>query len=193
MRNGSTETELVGGLLVEGGAEGEGGVGVDSVVAFVDEADDALLIDDDVGAESPLIVFVFDAVDFQNAVRSEHLAVHVAEQGKVESVLLGESGVGRGAVHADAEDGGFVGGDAAGVDAGLDRAHLRSAAFGEGEDVNGEKNVFLAAVVAELDGLPIVGEKSEIRGHVADFERHAGDTMCFVHLMGEGRSSGCSD
>lgn len=101
------------GWLVEGGAKGKGGVGVDSVVALVDQTDDSLLIDDDVGAESPLIVLIFDVVSFQDAVRGEHLAVHVTEQRKVKVVLLGKGGIRGGTVHADAEDGGVFRGNAA--------------------------------------------------------------------------------
>ena len=180
-----------GGLLVEGGAEGEGGVGVDGVVTLVDEADDALLVDDNVGAESPLVVFVLDGVGFQDAVRGEHLVVHVAEERKVKAVLFGEGGVGRRAIEADAQDFGVGGGNAPRVDASLHGAHLLGTAFGEGEDVDGEEDVFLAAVVAELDGFPIVGEQGEIRGAVADLEGHTGN-LILAHLMRNRGSSNCS-
>src|SRR6516162_8573221 len=73
---------LRGGLLAESGAQGERGVGVDGFVALVDEPDYALLVDDDVGAKRPLIVFILDAVGFQDAVGGEHFVVHVAEQRK---------------------------------------------------------------------------------------------------------------
>lgn len=173
---------------MQGGAEGEGGVRVDGVVTLIDQADDALLINDDVGAQRPLVVFVFDIVGFQNAVRGEHLAVHVAEQRKVEAVLLGEGGVGGGTIHADAEDGSVFRGNAAGVNAGLDGAHLLGAALGKGKDVDGQENVLFAAVVAELDGFPLVSEQSEIRRGIADFERHVGHTAGPVNLMSERKS-----
>ena len=176
---------------MEGGAEGEGGIGVDCVVAFVDEADDALLVDDNVGAESPLVVFVFDGVGFQDAVGGEHLVVHVAEEREVKAVLFGEGGVGGGAIEADAEDFGVGGRDAAGIDASLDGAHLLGTTFGECEDVDSEEDVFLAAVVAELDGFPFVGEEGEIRGGVADLEGHVRD-LILAHLMRNRGSSNCS-
>ena len=109
-----THSNLIGGgLLLEGGAEGKGSVGVDGVVTFVDEADGALLVDDDVGAKSPLIIFVLNAVGFQDAVGLEHFVVHVAEQRKMQAVLLGEGGVGGRTVEADAEDRSVGGGDLA--------------------------------------------------------------------------------
>ena len=90
-------------LLVQGGAHGEGSVGIDGAIALVDETDDALLIDDDVGAQSPLVGFVLYVVALENAVGFEHLVVHIAEQGKSDADLLGEGGIGRGAIHANAE------------------------------------------------------------------------------------------
>jgi len=43
---------------VQGGADSEGRVGIDGAVAFVDQLDDALLVDDDVGAKGPLVGLV---------------------------------------------------------------------------------------------------------------------------------------
>src|SRR5256886_1808731 len=173
-----------GGLLVEGGAQGEGGVGVDGLVAFVDEPDNALLVDDDVGAKSPLIVFILDAVGFQDAVGGEHLVVHVAEQWKFETVLFGEGGVGRGTVEADAEHGSVGGGDLPGIDTGLDGAHLLGATLGEREDIDGEEDIFLAAVLAEPDRFPFIGEQRKFGSRVTDLERRARHPG-FAHLMGE--------
>ncbi len=68
-RSARTKRRLLGGRrLVEGGAEGESGIGIDGVVAFVDQANDALLVNNDVGPKSPLVVFVLDAVGFQDPV-----------------------------------------------------------------------------------------------------------------------------
>ena len=69
----------------------------------------------------------------------------------------------------------------------MDGPHLLGAAFGESQHVNGEENIFLAAVVAELDGFPLIGEKREVRSHVTDLQRHARDSR-FVHLMRERRN-----
>lgn len=168
------------------GAEREGRVGIDGVISFVDETNDALLIDDDVCAESPLVIFVFDAISFQDAVGREHLVVHVAEQRKMQAVLLREGGVGGGAIEADAKHFGVRGGDAAGVDAGLDGAHLLGTTFGESEHVNRQEDIFLSAVVTELDGFPLVGEQREIGRALADAEGHV-SYLIFAHLMRDRR------
>jgi hypothetical protein len=177
---------------VEGGAQGECSVGVDGVIALVDKADDALLIDDNIGAKSPLVVFVFDAVRLQDAVSGEHLVVHVAEQREVKAVLLCEGGIGRRTIQADAEDLGIRSGDPTGVDADLDGAHLFGTAFGEGENINGEEDILLAAVVAEPDGFPVISKEREIRRMATNFERHTCD-LRFVYLVSERRSSNGSN
>ena len=91
---------------MQGGAHGEGGVGIDGVIALFDELDDALLVDDDVGAQSPLVAFAIlcGVVALEDAVGPEHLAVHVAEERKSDADLLGEGGIGSGAIYADAEN-----------------------------------------------------------------------------------------
>ena len=136
---------------MENGAQGESGVGVDGFVALVDEPDYALLVDDDVGAKRPLIVFILDAVGFQDAVGGEHFVVHVAQQREFETVLLGEGGVGRGAVKADAEHGSVRGGNLPGIDTCLDGAHLLGATLGEREDIDGEEDILLAAIVTQFE------------------------------------------
>ncbi len=91
---------------MQGGAHGEGGVGIDGVIALFDELDDALLVYDDVGAQSPLVAFAIlcGVVAFEDAVGLEHLAVHVAEERESDADLLGEGGIGSGAIYADAEN-----------------------------------------------------------------------------------------
>ena len=118
-------------------ADGFGGVGVDGGVTAFDVADDAVFVDDDVGAQGPLVAIALDVVGFQDAVRGEHFVVHVAEEGKLDIDLLGEGGVGCGRVHADAEDGGVAHINLAGVDSRLDRLELFGSATGEGEDIDG--------------------------------------------------------
>lgn len=172
---------------MHGGAKSERRVGVHGVVAFVDQADDSLLINNDVRPESPLIILVLDAIRFQDAVNLKHFVIHVAQQRKVEAVLLGKGSICRRTVEAHAEDFGVSGGDAAGINAGLNGAHLLRAAFGKREDVNGKENIFLAAIVAELDGLPLVGKKSEIGRGIANFERHSSD-LSLLNVVSEGRS-----
>jgi len=156
------------GLLVHGGAKSECGIGIDSAVAFLDKLDDALLVDDNVCAQSPLVRLVLDIVGFQNAIGLEHLAVHVAEQRKLDAYLLGESTVGGGTVHADAEDFRVGCVDSAVGDSSLDRLKLLGSTAGEGQNVHGKVDVFLAAKVAELDALPLVAEKGEIRSSITN-------------------------
>jgi hypothetical protein len=160
---------------VQGCTHGQSGVGIDGAVALFDELDDALLVDDDVGAQSPLVGFVLHVVTLQDAVGLEHLAVHVAEEREVDANLLGEGSVGGGTIQTNSENFGVRGVNPTGGDASLDRLKLLRSTAGEGEDVDGEEDVFLAAVVAELDGFPLIAEKSEIRGGIADFESHFGD------------------
>jgi hypothetical protein len=61
---------------------------------------------------------------------------------------------------------------------------LLGAALREREDVDGQENMLLPAVVAELHGFPLIGEKRKVGSHVADFERSARH-LRLVHLMGE--------
>ena len=171
---------------MHGGAESERGVGIDGAVALVDKPDDALLVDDDVGAHSPLIGFIVHVVAFENAVTSEHLAVHVAEERERQADLLGESGVGRGTIQADAKDFRIRSVDSTGGDSSLDRLKLFRSTLGEGQDVHGEEDVFLAAVVAEFHGLPLIAEKSEIGSGVAHFQSHLGH-LRFFDLVRHGR------
>jgi len=83
---------------VQGGAHRQSSVGVDGAVAFVDQPDDTLLVDDDVGAQSPLVSFILDVVALEDAVGLEHLAIHVAEERKGDADLFGEGGVGSGTI-----------------------------------------------------------------------------------------------
>lgn len=186
---------LRGFLFVQGGAHGQSGVGIDGAVAFFDKLDDALLVDDDVGAQSPLVAFVIfcRVVGFEDAVGLEHLTVHVAEEGEGDADLLGEGGVGSGAIHTDAEDFCVRGVDLTGGDSSLDRLKLFRSTTGEGQDVDSKENVLLAAEVAELHGFPAIAKQSEIRGGVTDLERHLSDLGLFA--LGSSRSNrenGCS-
>ncbi len=171
---------------MQGGAHGEGGVGIDGVIALFDELDDALLVDNDVGAQGPLVGFVIlcRVVAFEDAVGLEHLAVHVAEEREGDADLLGKGGVGSGAIYTDSENFRIRGVDLTGGDSSLDRLKLLRSTTGEGQDVDGEVNVFLAAIVTELHSFPTVAEKSELRGGVTDLEGHLGD-LRFLGLRHE--------
>ena len=173
---------LRGFLFVQGGAHGQSGVGIDGAVALFDKLDDALLVDDDVGAQSPLVPFVVfrRIVSFEDAIRLEHLAVHVAEEWEGNTDLLGKGRVGGGAIDTNSEDFRIRGVDFTGGDSSLDRLKLFCSTTGEGQDIGGEEDVFLAAEVAKLHGFPAVAKKSEVRGGVTDLERHLGYLRLFA-------------
>jgi hypothetical protein len=143
---------------VQVGAHGESGVGVDGGVAFFDVLDDAVFVDDDVGALRPFEGLILHVVAFEDAVGRQHLFVHVAEQWKFDVDLLRESGVGCGRIHADAEDFRIRGVDFSCVDSRLDRLELFGSTTGESEHVNGKQNIFLAAKIAQLDSFPLIAK-----------------------------------
>ena len=170
-------------FAVEIGADGNGGVGVYGAIATFDVADDALFVDDDVGAQGPLERVALFFVGFEDAVGSEHFFVHVAEEGKLHADLLGVSGVGRGTVHAYTEDCRIVCINLAGIESRLDRLELLGSTTGEGQHVNGKKDVFLSVKITQLDCFPLIAEEGKVRGCVADFEGEFGD---FVFVLGAG-------
>lgn len=162
------------------GADRQSVVGIDGGVAFFDVLHDAVFVDDDVGAHSPLVSVTLHVMSLEDAVGGQHLFVHVTEQRKLDVDLLGESGVGCGGIHADAKNFGIGGVDFSCVDSRLDRLELFGSTSGEGENVDGEEDIFLAFVVAELNGFPLVAEQSEVRGGVSDFERGLGGLFRFL-------------
>ena len=86
------------------GADRYGSVGIDGAVAFFDVTNDAIFIDDDVGALRPLVGFLLHVISLQDAVGGEHLVVHVAEKREINADLLGEGGIGSRTIHANAEN-----------------------------------------------------------------------------------------
>ena len=162
------------------GADREGVVGIDCGVAFFDVLDDAVFVDDDVGTLRPLVGFGLHVISLEVAIGAEHLFIHVAEQRKLDIDLLGEGGVGCGGIHADAENFRIRGVDFAAVDSRLDRLELFGSTTCEGEHIDGEKDIFLAAKIAEFDCFPLIAEQAEVRRGVADFERDFGDLISFL-------------
>jgi hypothetical protein len=125
--------QLLGGLFfVEVDTNGFGCVGVDRAVAAFDVTNNAVLVDDDVGAQGPLIAFTLDVIGLQDAVRREHFVVHIAEEWKLDIDLLGESFVCRGAVHAYAENCRVVQIHLTRIDSRLDRLELLGSTTREG-------------------------------------------------------------
>jgi len=139
-------------------AHRHGGVGIDGAIAAFDMANDAVLIDDNVRAESPLVALALHIVGLQDSVAREHLAVHIAEEGEFDADLFRESRVRSGTIHAYAENFRVVRVQLAGVDSRLDRLELLRSTTGEGQDVDREENIFLSAEIAQLYRFPLVAE-----------------------------------
>src|SRR2546427_729257 len=124
---------------------------------------DAILVDDYVGALRPLIGLPLHVVVLEDSVVLEHFLFHVAEEWEFDVDLLGECCVCRWGIHTDTEDCRIVFVDLTGSESSLDRLKLLRSTTGESEDVNGEKDIFLAVEVRELDGLPLIAEKGKVR------------------------------
>jgi len=93
--------------------------------------------------------------------------------------LLGEGSVGSGAIEAYTEDFRVGGIDLAGGESSLDRLKLFRSTFSEGQNVNGQQDILLSAIVAEFDGFPLVAEQGEVRSNVANLERYLGERRFF--------------
>jgi len=170
-RKSSFRPLLGGGLfLVQGGANRDSGVGIDGAVAFFDVADDAVFVDDNVSALGPLERLALNAVGFEDAVGSKHFVIHVAEKRKRDVDLFGEGRVGGGAVNAHAKNFRVRGVDLSRGDSSLDRLKLFRSTAGKGQDVNGKKDIFLAAEVAELNGRALIAYQSEVWSGITDFQ-----------------------
>ena len=116
--------------------------------------DDSILVNDKSGTAADESLLVEDAVGFDD------LSLDVAEQGKSHPDVFLEAVVSGVAVNADADDlriTFFEIGDIS-----LIRLQLLRSTPGEGEHVEGERDVLLAAEIRELDGLPVRIIESEI-------------------------------
>jgi hypothetical protein len=152
-------------------------IGIYGAVTFLDVLNYSVFIDNDVGALCPLVGLIFLVVSFEDAVRGEHFLVHVAQQRKLDADLLREGSVGSGRINADSEDFRIRGIDLTVFNSRLDRLELFRSTTGEGENVDSKENIFLAVVITELDGLPLVAEQREIGSLVAHLERNFCDII----------------
>jgi len=132
---------------VQVGAHGNGGVWVDGTITAFDVADDAVFVDDDIRTQGPLVGVALLFVGFEDAVGSEHFLVHVAEEGKLDADLFGESGVCRGTVHAHTENCRIICINLAGFESRLDRLELLGSTAGERQNVDGQEDIFLAVKI----------------------------------------------
>lgn len=172
---------LLGGLLfVKIDAHRHCGVGVYRAVAFLDVLHDAILVDHNVRALRPLKRFVLHVVAFQDAVLLQHLFVHIAEQWELDIDLLCEGGVCGRTIHAYAEDFRVRGVDLTGAYSRLDRLELLRSTTGESQDVNRQQDIFLPAIVAQLNRFPLIAEQGEIRSGVADLQSDLGNFRFLV-------------
>ena len=157
-------------LLVEVGADRHCGIGVYGAVAFLDVLHDAILVDNNVRALLPLIRFVLNVVALENAILLQHLLVHVAEQRELDIDLFGEGGVCGRTIHAYAEDFRVGGVDLACAYSRLDRLELLGSTTSESQNVNRQQDIFLTAIIAQLNGFPLIAEQREIRSRIADLQ-----------------------
>jgi len=165
---------------VQFSAHGQGIIRIDGAVAFFDVLNDAVLVNHDVGALRPFIGLVLLVIAFENAVGRQHFLVHVAQEREFDTDLFGESGVGCGGIDAYSENFCIGGINLARSDSRLDRLELFGSTTGKGQDVNGEKDIFLAAIVAELYGLPLITKKREVGSSIPHFQADFGDFVFFL-------------
>ena len=132
--------------LVQPSADGDCAIGIHGTVALLDVLNFSCLVDDDGCALSPLILAPLHVVGLQYLVGRQHFLVHVAEKGKRDSDLLGECGVGGGTVDADSEDDGVACFEFGQIT--LIGLKFPRSTFGKCQNVEGEDDVFLAAIIA---------------------------------------------
>ena len=135
---------------------------VDGVAAFDDLPDDSLLVDHK-------RVAVREAEDGnKDIIGARDGLAFVAEDGELDAQGFRKSLVFLAAVHADANHlraGRFELGDIS-----LIRLQLARSATGEGFDVEGEDDAFLAAEIAQPDRVAILVGQGEVGCCVADFQ-----------------------
>jgi hypothetical protein len=125
-------------------------------------ADDPVFVYDESGtaANEPLLV--------EDAVSLDHLSLDIAEQWECHPYVFLEAVVSRVAVNADADDlcvRFFEFGNIS-----LIRLQLFRSTAGEGEHIEGERDVLLSPKIRELDGLSIRVSENEIGCHLPDLE-----------------------
>jgi hypothetical protein len=94
----------------------------------------------------PASGFVFINVD---SVLMGNCAAPITEQREGDSNLVGEGFVGEGAIHAHTQDLGV--GSFQLLQILLEVFHLLGSTAGESKDIKGQRNIFLAAILAQVD------------------------------------------
>src|SRR5712664_376308 len=165
------------------GANGDRIVWIDGAGLFFDGLDDTFLVDNKSSALRPIIFFFLDVVHFQNTVLFQHFAIHVAKQGEGDPNFLRESVVGGGTIDANSKDDRVRCFELGHISL-IGLKFFRST-FGEGENVEGQDDIFSAAVVAKMHLLPLVVEQRKVRSHVAGLQ---GGVVDFAVLLRVNRS-----
>ena len=133
-------------LSVKPGTDGDGCVGVDGAFVVLNVLDFSFLVDDEGRAPRPLVVVAAHWIFPENPVCGEDLAIHVAEERKRDTDLLGKGGVGRGAVHADTENNRVARFDFGQIR--LIGLKFVGSAGRESQNVEGEDDILLAPEIA---------------------------------------------
>jgi hypothetical protein len=127
-----------------------------------DVADDSVFVDNEgsAAADEPFLV--------KNAVGFDHLSLDVAEQREGHTDVFTESLVSGVAVNTDADDLRITFLEIG--DISLIRLKLFRSTAGEGEHVEGERDILLTPEIRELHGLSVRVCESEIRRCLSNFE-----------------------
>src|ERR1041384_395034 len=142
---------------------------VNGGAALFDVFDDALFVYDEGGARRVAALFVEQAVVFDGR------AMPVAQKRKGYADVLSKPAVGGEAVHADAENlrvGGAEFGDIR-----LIRLQFLRSTTREGEHVESEHHILLAAKVAELNGLAFRVVQREVGRNLPDLQLRLGSLL----------------
>src|SRR5579872_148373 len=133
----------------------------------------ARLINQEGSAPRRLQRHALDVIVLRQTVFPGYLAAKVAQQGKGDAILLRESEVGEGAIHAHTQNLGVGAFQLAQV--ALEGFHLLGSTPGKGENIKRQHHVFFAAKIAQRDlfqVVPVKGQQGEIGRHVAHLELH---------------------
>ena len=135
---------------------------IDRHVSFVNVPDDAFFIDQEGGAISEALLFVEDAIVFNDG------AFEIAEDGERNSNLFCEFAVGGNAVDTHSEDLSLVGFEFG--DISLIRLQFLRSTTGKSEYIKGQYYIFLSFEIAEFYLLSGCAWKCEVRRSITNFQ-----------------------
>jgi len=144
-------------------ASGSGSARVDGILAHVDMLDDTLLVDHKCGAVGELLLFV------QNAVLFGDSSLEVTEKREHEAFLLCEGGISGSTIDTDSQHLGAILLELG--DISLIRLELLGSAASKGQNVEGQHNIFLPPVIAQLYLLAGLVGQAEVGGLIAHLQR----------------------